>query len=308
MRGRWRIARSLAALVIAVSAGVACGNDTPKTLSNKLDVVTAFYPIEFAAKRIGGTFVDVTNLTPPGAEPHDLELKPSDVTSLRSADLVLYFDKGFQPAVDDALKNTPDPTRAVDLLAGLALKAPPPGEEEEISVDPHVWLSPALMQNLVDGIADAIAKELPSNATEIRNNATSLKSELTTLDQEFKTGLASCARKEIFTSHAAFAYLADAYGLNQIPITGISPEAEPSASRLQQIAAQAKAGHATTIFFETLVSPRVSQAVARIVGAKTLVLDPIEGLTPDESGAGADYFSVMRSNLRNLKEALDCKT
>jgi zinc transport system substrate-binding protein len=304
---RNRYARILTAILVVIVTGVACSSNKTPAASGKLRVVTAFYPIELAARRIGGNFVDVSNLTPPGAEPHDLELKPSDVTAIRGADLILYFDEGFQPTVDDVIKGMSDASRVVDLLEGMPLKSPSGANEENLTVDPHVWLDPVLMRKLVVSVAEALTMALPSQAAEIRAAAAALEAELAALDEEFKTKLASCARHEIFTSHAAFAYMADRYGLNQIPISGLTPESEPSSNRLQAIADQARADHATTIFFETLVSPRISEAIARIVGAKTAVLNPIEGLTSEETAAGDDYFSVMRSNLKNLVEALDCK-
>jgi zinc transport system substrate-binding protein len=299
-------AQILTAVVVVAIVGVACSSNKTPAASGKLKVVTAFYPIELAARRVGGRFVDVSNLTPPGGEPHDLELKPSDVTSIRSADLILYFGEGFQPAVDDVIKGMSDKSKVIDLLSGMPLKPPSGENEENLTVDPHVWLSPVLMQRLVDEVRDALVKALPSHEAEFRAATGTLGTELSTLDGEFRVQLGSCARKEIFTSHAAFAYMADRYGLKQVAISGLTPESEPSSKRLQEIARQAEQDHATTIFFESLVSPRISETVARIVGAKTAVLDPIEGLTADEASAGADYFSVMRANLKNLVKALDC--
>jgi zinc transport system substrate-binding protein len=304
-----RLARCAAALLVLASVAAACtkSGGAPGA-PGELRVVTAFYPIELAARRVGGSFVAVSNLTPPGGEPHDLELKPSDVVAIRGADLVLYFDQGFQPALDDAIETMPDKSKVVDLLQGMPLRPPSGANQENLKADPHVWLSPVLMQKLVDGVTEALAKRLPARAAEFRAAAASLDRELAALDEEFRAKLSNCARKDIFTSHAAFAYLADRYGLRQVAISGLSPEAEPSPKRLQEVARLARAAHATTIFFETLVSPRVSQAVARIAHAKTAVLDPIEGLTPEEAAAGADYFSIMRSNLVHLVEALGCKT
>ena len=108
------------------------------------------------------------------------------------------------------------------------------------------------------------------------------------------------------TSHAAFGYLAASYGLEQVPLTGITPEAEPSAKEIESLVEKVRQQGATTVFFETLVSPKLAQTVAREAGAKTAVLDPIEGLTKDESAAGADYFSLMRANLAALRKALGC--
>ena len=298
-----RTAAGAAAVLLMLAA--ACGNGEEKAASSgKPELVAAFYPIEFAARRLAGGAADVSTLTPAGAEPHDLELKPSDVRRLQEADLVLFLGGGFQPALDDAVGKLPDQSKVVDLLAGLDLR--PPADGEDLAADPHVWLSPAMMVEMVDATAGALAASLPAQKEQIRQRASALRDELEQLDTEFETELDTCERRQIFTSHAAFGYLADRYGLKQIPITGLSPEAEPSSARLREIAEQAAGGKATTIFFETLVSPRVAESVARTVGAKTAVLDPIEGLTPEDEAAGADYFSVMRSNLAALKEALGC--
>jgi zinc transport system substrate-binding protein len=127
------------------------------------------------------------------------------------------------------------------------------------------------------------------------------------LDHEYRQGLAHCKRHEIVTSHEAFAYLGQRYGLRQIAITGLSPEAEPSPKDLQNVVDLVRKTRATTIFFETLVSPRIAETVARETGAKTAVLNPIEGLKPSEVDGGENYFSVMRSNLAALRDALGCR-
>jgi zinc transport system substrate-binding protein len=300
--------RTPAVLICAVLAlaGAACGNEAPITDGSKLSVVTAFYPIELAARRIGGAAVQVSNLTPPGGEPHDLELKAGDIAMLRQADLVLYFGRGFQPAVDDAIATLSGSTTVVDLLDRVPLAQAPP-DQDELTVDPHIWLSPDLMVGLVAKTSAAMSAKDPEHAASFDDAATVLSKELAGLDHEFETKLATCQRREIFTSHAAFGYLAARYHLRQVAITGLTPEAEPSSRRLQDIARQAREAHATTIFFETLVSPRVSEAVARIVGAKVVVLDPIEGLSTEDAAAGRDYFSVMRTNVDHLVEALSCR-
>lgn len=265
--------------------------------SDRLQLVTALYPIEEAARHIAGDRADVVNLAPPGAEPHDLELRPSDLRRLRSADLILYIGAGFQPALEDAIAALEDQDRAVDLLEGLPL----------LASDPHVWLSPPMLRQLATRISDALAALDPSHASEFEKRSEAFGAQLASLDSEFQTGLQACDRREIFTSHAAFAYLTREFGLTQIAISGLSPEAEPSSQKLQEVAELARQTGATTIFFETLVSPRVSETVARNAGAKTAVLNPIEGLSDEQREAGEDYFSVMRSNLRALIEALGCR-
>jgi zinc transport system substrate-binding protein len=299
--------KAVSLFLFFIAAGAACAA-SPQAGAGKVQVVAAFYPLEEVARRIGGPQAEVFDLTPPGAEPHDLELRPSDLRRVRSAGLVLYLGEGFQPALERAVATMADKSRAIDVLADMQLR-PAAGEEAAAeAADPHVWLSPLLMERIATSTAGALSARSPSRASEFRARQALLMSDLDSLDREYQSKLSSCVRRDIFTSHAAFGYLADRYGLDQVAITGLSPEAEPSPKRLEEVARLARERGATTIFFETLVSPRVADAVARTAGAKTAVLDPIEGLTPAERKAGADYFSIMRSNLGSLTEALGCRT
>ena len=283
-----RLAFLLAFSLVALAG---CGGDdsAPGT-----KVVAAFYPLAWAAEQIGGSDVDVQNLTPPGAEPHDIELTPRDVEDVRGADLVLYLGHGFQPALEKAVDSRTGPS--LDLLAGQDLASAPKGGEE-LAVDPHVWLDPPRFAGMVTAIGRKLQRQ---------DAAAQLAARLHALDDEFRNGLGSCRRHEIVTSHAAFAYLAERYGLEQVSLTGLSPEAEPSPRDLEALVDEVETSGATTVFFETLVSPRLAQTVAREAGVATAVLDPLEGLTEDEASAGGDYFSVMRANLATLRKALGC--
>ena len=273
-----------AALVLA-----GCGGDSS---SEGHAVVAAFYPLAFAAQQIGDDRASVRNLTPPGVEPHDLELSGSDIRTIADADLVLYLGGGFQPALEDAIASTS--ARGVDLLDAVQLRR---GGEEH-GVDPHVWLDPVRYAAIAERIGDELDR-----GPEAERFAERLRA----LDREYRRGLSDCVRDEIVTSHAAFAYLAARYDLKQVAITGVSPEAEPTPRDLESVVRQVRAVGATTVFFETLVSPRLAETVAREVGASTAVLDPLEGLTKDEIAAGEDYFSVMRENLTALRKALGCR-
>lgn len=281
-----------------------CSNG-PSNASGSPTVVTAFYPIQEAASRAGGDAVQVINLTPPGAEPHDLELTPDGVEEIQSADLVLYLGGNFQPAVDDALAGAEGET--VDLLAGLETLPPPAAEAEEgLTVDPHVWLAPPLYAEMVGEVADALVKIAPDDASTIAANASEFQDEINVLDREYREGLATCERDTIVTNHAAFGYLAHAYGLVQEPISGVSPEAEPSPARLAELKDLVDREGITTIFTEELVSPEVAQALADEAGVRTAVLATLEGLTEEERAAGDDYLSLMRDNLATLEAALGC--
>ncbi|HEV8685896.1 MAG TPA: metal ABC transporter substrate-binding protein [Gaiellaceae bacterium] len=269
-----------------------CGGSSAAAPEQR-SVVAAFYPIAFAAEQIGGDTVQVDNLTPAGAEPHDVELSPRHVGKVREADFVFYLGSGFQPALERAVDGAKGTT--VDLLDGLRLR---PAVGEEHGLDPHVWLDPVLYSRMARRIGDTLGRPAPARAFARR---------LGVLDGEYRRGLASCKRREIVTSHAAFGYLAARYHLTQIPITGVSPEAEPTPRELQKVVRAVRAHGATTVFFETLVSPDLARTVARETGARTAALDPIEGLTKDELAAGENYLSIMRANLRTLRQALACR-
>lgn len=287
-----------AAGLLALPAG-ACGG-TAASDPDGVQLAAAFYPLEFVAERVGGGHVSVTGLTPPGAEPHDLELSPSQVAAIAGADLVVFL-AGFQPAVDDAVaahaeRAGLDVTGVVPLLPGTTDR---PGDP-----DPHVWLDPDRLASIAGALAAALGAADPGHAADYTANAGALAEELAVLDAEYADGLANCQRREIVVSHAAFGYLADRYQLRQIAVTGLAPEDEPSPQHLAAVIREAEQHAATTIFFESLVSPAVARLIADQVGATTAVLDPIEGLAPESAG---DYLSLMRANLGTLRAALACQ-
>ena len=268
-------------LVIGLAALLAgCGGGGT---AGKQDVVAAFYPLAYAAERIGGADFAVENLTPPGAEPHDLELTPRDVGRIQEAQVVLYLGRGFQPAVSKAVEEARG--KRVDVLAGLSLH----------DNDPHLWLDPVRFE-----------RSAKTSGGALHRPAGGLVADLQQLDREYRDSLRDCQRHEIVTSHEAFSYLAARYGLKQVAITGVTPESEPSPQELAHVIQVVRQTHATTIFFETLLSPRLAKTVAREVGAHTGVLNPIEGLTPNEQQRGENYFSLMRQNLAALRKALGC--
>jgi zinc transport system substrate-binding protein len=288
------VTRIVLILVVAAASllSAGCGGDASGASDGRTQVVAGFYPLAFAAAEIGGESVEVTNLTPPGAEPHDVELSVRDVERVRDADLVLYLGQGFQAALEDAAEGT---DASLDLLDGLELRE---GEEGEDSLDPHVWLDPVRFAEVVERIGAELGGEAP---------ARQLASQLRALDGEYRAGLESCERAELVTAHDAFGYLGERYGLEVIPITGVSPESEPSPQDLARISGLVSERGVTTVFVEPLLSPQIGETVAREAGAQTATLNPLEGLTEEELAGGENYFSVMRANLEALQEGLGCR-
>lgn len=277
-----------AALTAAALLLGACGGGDDRD-DGRLRVVAAFAPLAEVAERVGGDGVAVTNLTPAGAEPHDLELTTDQVDDLLDADVVLFLGDGFQPAVEEASERTEG--ERIDLLEG---------EEGD---DPHVWLDPRAMARLVERVRDAMVDADDAGAAGYRRRASAYLDELRTLDADFEAGLADCDRRVIVTAHDAFGRLAERYELEQVAVAGLSPEAEPDPRRLAEIADEVRARGVTTVFTEALVPPEIAETLAREAGVRTALLDPIENF----SGPSDDYVSVMRQNLAVLRQALGCR-
>ena len=294
---------ALAALMM-LAAG-ACGRAGGESgASEGAEVIAAFYPLEFVAAEVIGRQATVTNLSPPGVEPHDLELAPDQVRSLAQADLVVYIGGGFQPAVEEVIDELSGiPTIDAIDTQGELIEADNEGpESEEGAADPHVWLDPSRLASLGDVIAREMAEIDGDNSDVYESNAEDLEDALDKLDQEYSTALENCARNELVVSHEAFGYLTDRYGLKQIGVSGIDPESEPSPGRVAEVAEFAKAHGVTTIFFEEQVAPDIAQVIADEIGAGVEVLDPLEFKPEGES----DYFDVMRNNLVSISRALGC--
>jgi zinc transport system substrate-binding protein len=314
-----RAGTALAVTALLLTAG--CGSDdTGGGDDGDLQVLAGFYPLEWAAERVGGERISVETLTPPGGEPHDLELTPRDVAAVEEADLLVYLG-GFQPALDEAAGSaggdaTWDVADAVDLVAGEGGEHEDEGtdehadedesdhEGEDGAVDPHFWLDPLRLADAGDALADRLTELDPEGADTYEANAAALRTDLEALDAEMSTGLGSCAVDTLVTAHDAFGYLAERYGLDVVGINGLSPSQEPSPSQLAAISRLVAERGVTTVYTEALVDPAVAETVAAEAGVRTAVLDPVEGLTDDS--AGDDYLEVMRANLATLQEGQSC--
>ncbi|WP_225655117.1 metal ABC transporter substrate-binding protein [Streptomyces pseudogriseolus] len=317
-------ALGLGTLTACSSDSAAAGN------TDTFDVVASFYPMAFLAERIGGEHVHVTSLTEPGQEPHDLEISAHQMGELEKSDAALYL-KGLQPAVDKAVGLAEVPTKidAAELTTLETHGTEAGGHEDEHGdehthedehahedehghdhdheggADPHIWLDPVKYAEVAEGVGKAFQKADPDHAADYRANTATLVKDLKALDGKFRAGLANRTSDVFVTTHAAFGYLAERYGLTEEAISGLDPESEPSGARMKELQEIAKADGVTTVFYETLVSDRTAKTLAADVGLKTDVLDPVEGIT--DHSRGEDYLQVMEANLTALRTALGAR-
>ncbi|MFK4149881.1 metal ABC transporter substrate-binding protein [Streptomyces sp. NPDC004065] len=318
------------AVAAAVGAGALTGCSTGAAAGNtdKFDVVASFYPMAFLAERIGGSHVHVTSLTRPGQEPHDLEISVRQTARLEESDAVLYL-KGLQPSVDETVAQSPVKTKidASSLTTlekhGVEAGGPADGHDSQDGGhdvpedhdgrrggasdgrDPHVWLDPVRYAQIAEGVGRVFAKSDPEHAADYRKNTAALVGQLRALNTRFAQGLAHTRTRVFVTTHAAFGYLAERYGLTQEAVSGLDPESEPSAARVRDLQRTAKADGVTTVFYETLVSDDTARTVAADAGLRTDVLDPLEGIT--DASRGRDYLQVMDANLQALRTALGAR-
>ncbi|MCY7400129.1 MAG: metal ABC transporter substrate-binding protein [Nocardioides sp.] len=302
------IGASLATAFVLAGCG-AVADDS----GNGRRAVAAFYPLAWVTGRVAGDDWQVTNLTAPGAEPHDLSLDIGQTAEVSRADLIV-LEHDFQPAVDTTVEtNAPDAAiidaaEVVDLLETSEHEEDHDEEHEEEGhehgdVDPHFWQDPLLMADLGDAVAAQLGEIDPDQASAYDDRAATLRADLEELDTDFTAGLASCERTVTVVSHEAFSYLSR-YGLDFEAIAGLSPDAEPTPADLAQLQELVSREGVTTVFSERLASSKMSEALAGDLGLETAVLDPLEGLS-DET-ADEDYLSLMRQNLAALQKANAC--
>lgn len=314
MNVRRRLIPAAVAAVTALGLGSlsACAGDAAAGNTGRFDVVASFYPMAFLAERIGGGHVHVTTLTSPGQEPHDLEISPRQIALLEESDAVLYL-RNLQPSVDAAVAQSPVRTKidAASLttleehgtdVGGHAAAHDTAAGEEPGAEDPHVWLDPVRYAQVAEGVGRAFEKADPEHAADYRRNTAALVKRLDELNTRFEKGLARTRTRVFLTTHAAFGYLAERYGLTEEAINGLDPESEPSAARVRELQTMARADRVGTVFYETLVSDRTARTIAGDAGLRTDVLDPVEGIT--DRSRGRDYFTVQEANLTALRKAL----
>lgn len=307
------------AVALTASSCSAFSDDTAAD-DGELTVAAAFYPLRYVVERVAGEHAEVTQLTQPGTEPHDLELTISETAEITEADLVVY-EEGFQPAVDDAVEQNAegvalDAASVVDLIA---VEESPEEHEEHAEdehaeehaedehdhgdLDPHFWQDPLRVADLGDAVAEELAALDEEHADDYAANAAALRADLEELDTAFTTGLAECQRETIVVSHDAFGYL-EKYDLHIASIVGLSPDAEPTAAVLGELEDLIRTEGITTVFSEPL-EPALGEGLAADLDLTNGVLDPVEGLT--DATADDDYLSLMESNLEAIRTANACQ-
>ena len=291
---------------------VACSNQ--KSANGKLNVVTTFYPIYEFTKQVAGDTANVKLLIGAGTEPHEYEPSAKAVATIQDADTFVYENENMETWVPKLLKTLKKGKVNVVKATGKMLLLPGTEEEEDHDhgkeghhheYDPHVWLSPKRAIKMVENIRDSLSKRYPDKKVTFQKNAAAYIKKLETLDKEYTTGLANAKQKSFVTQHAAFRYLALDYGLKQVSISGLSPDSEPSASRLAELTQYIKKNNIKYIYFEENASQALASTLAKETGVKLDVLNPLESLTEKQTKDGADYISIMQSNLKSLKKTTD---
>lgn len=302
-------------IIALLSIGLLMGGcSTGNTESGKIDVVVSFYPLYDFATKIGGDYVNVTNIVPTNEEVHDFELTPQNKITIQDSQVFVYNGLELESWVDDLLPTLSSDTVVVDSSTNVtALHSEEHEEEEEEEEeaghehgehDPHIWLDPENVKIQMQNIYDALVSVDPDHQEQYQENLTTWQAELDKLNNEFTTGLAATTSKNIVTNHEAFAYLANAYGLTQVPIEGIYADSEPDPQTLISIIEFMKTNNVKVVFVESLASTKISDTVAKETGASLDVLYTLEGITEEQQQNKDDYFSLMRLNLQALIKAL----
>ena len=302
---------------LATLSLTACSGNEAETTANSIVIAASFYPIEEIVSNLSGGTIDVVGLTPPGAGAHDLELTSEQLTELEDSDVLFYLGDGFQPGIEKVMTSLPKSVQVVDLLERITVRDIVPqleglegetdGESLESGKDPHVWLDPANMIIMANHVHDVLQDIQGIDKKSIDSSLNTYLADLTKLGSEFDDGLKQCESNVIVTSHRAFEYLAARTNLQQVAIAGVNPDSEPSTKSMQEIAKFAQANRVSTIFFETLLPEDLARTIANEIGAKTDLLDPIEGFSQDDLDAGMNYIVAQRANLERLRAGLNCK-
>jgi len=283
-----------------------CTQTNQQDTMGKIKVVATFYPLYDFAKNIGGERVYVTSLIPSGVEPHEFEPSPSTIKQLNSANVLIYNGAGLEPWLPKLLEGIDNKNLiSADTSKGIQLiSTPNPAKGGE---DPHIWLDPVLAKKQVENIRDTLIQADPEGRSYYENNTNIYLEKLDELDSELRNTMKTCKKRDILITHATLGYFCKEYNCTQIPIEGINPEAEPSPADIVKIIEQAKERNITAVFFESLINPKSAQTIAQEIKGTVASFNSVHGLTEEEQKQGKDYLSLMRENIANIKEALQCE-
>lgn len=285
---------------------------TEQTNTDKIKVATTFYPMYEFTKEIVGDAGEVDMIVPTGVEAHDFEPSAKDLKKIQDSDVFVYNNENMEtwvPSVESVLKEgNVTKIKATENMVLL------PGSEEEHDhhehgkeghsheLDPHVWLAPSLAIKEVEEIRNQLIKRYPDKEKIFTTNADKYLKKLATLDKSYQDTLKNAKQKSFVTQHAAFGYLALEYGLTQVPISGLSPDEEPSPARLAELNKYVKENDIKYIYFESNATDAIAKTLAKETGVELLVLNPLEGLSQEEIDKGENYVSTMEKNLTALRK------
>ena len=307
------IRMSLLLLLILILS--ACGTDSAQDGDKKkdtLEVYTTVYPLEDFTKKIGGKYVEVESIYPPGADEHTFEPSQKDMMKMADGDVFFYVGMGLEGFVEKSkslLENE-------DVEVGATSKGievhhennDEDGHDHEDGhnhdVNPHIWLDPVYSKEMAKNIADTLSKKMPEHKDEFQANLETVNSDLDELNTEFKSMADNAPKKTFYVSHAAYSYWEERYGLHQEAIAGLNSADEPSQQELKKIIEKGKSDNVQYILFEQNVSSRLTEVVQNELGAKSLTLHNLSVLTAEDRKKDEDYFSLMKRNIDTLKQAL----
>lgn len=324
-----------AALVLVLTACNSTNNDsnsnnkstTNQEESSKLNIYTTVYPLSYFAERIGGDYVNVSSIYPPGTNEHTFEPTQQDMMKLADSDVFFYIGLGLEGFVDsakDTLANenvklvaTADSVSDEKLHASTEEEHEEGHEEEHAheeeshdehnhgDIDPHIWLSPVIAQDLALSIKNELVEALPEQEETFNTNYNQLISELESLNKDFESMASQASTKTFFISHASFGYIAETYGLEQVAVAGLNSQSEPSQKELTEIVEHAKEENIKYILFEQNVSSKLATVIQNEVGANTLTLHNLSVLTEEDINNNETYFTLMEKNIETLQKALN---
>lgn len=303
---------SMIMVAVLIMGLAACTRTTEKpTQQSGLTIYASFYPMQFLASQIAGDKAQVISLVPAGVEPHDWEPKPKTLAGLQESDMLVYNGAGieawledFLPSLQKAGVKTVNTSTGLELLPFDEKNAEENNEEEKLAYDPHVWVSPVKYKQQAQNVLSALIEIDAANQDYYTSNYNKLAEQLDKLDSDYRQTISGFKSKVFIVSHSAFEYLAREYGLTQLPIRGVTPQAEPSPAKLAELVQICRENNIKYIFFESLVSPKLSETLANEVGAEVLVLNDGQGITEEQIKKGESYITIMYENLENLKKAL----